>query len=235
MPDIYVAPSRKKRASSKKKITRQAAEIIAAGKRIEKEAEKIIKAVGEKKTKNPLASFVALPSKIRFETQDKGEKIILLLRRHWITNISWILIAILMIAAPSILKFIPFLSFMPPRFQLIAIAIWYLVTLAFVFEGFLVWFFNVYIITDERIIDVDFISLVYRRITDAQIEKIEDITYKTGGLLRSIFDYGDIFIQTAAQRPEIDFESVPKPDKVVKVLNQLIVQEQQEKIEGRVK
>lgn len=214
MPDIYIASPRK---------------------RINAEARKIIKEVGEKKTKNPLAAFVALPSKINFETQDEEEKIILFLRRHWATNIFWILISFLMIIAPLILKIIPLLGFLPLRFKIIAIMLWYLIILAFVFEQFLTWFFNVYIITDERIIDVDFVSLTYRRITDAQIERIQDITYKTGGLLRSIFDYGDIYVQTAGEQREIEFNSVPKPDKVVKVLGQLIIQEQQEKIEGRVR
>jgi len=214
MPDIYIA-------SPKKRITRESKEII--------------KKVGVKKTRNPLASFVALPDGVEFETQEKEEKIILLLRRHWVTNIGWFLMAVLMIYVPFILKIVPLLDFLPSRFRLVLVMMWYLITLAFIFEEFLIWFFNVYLVTDERIIDVDFISLAYRRITDAQIEKIQDITYQTGGLLKSIFDYGDIYIQTAAEKQRIDFESVPSPDKVVKVLNQLIIQEQQEKIEGRVR
>jgi uncharacterized membrane protein YdbT with pleckstrin-like domain len=214
MPDIFVSSPKK---------------------RIESEAKQIIKKVGEQETKNPLAAFVALPKGVKFKTQEQEEYIILLLRRHWITNIYWIAIAFLMILAPLITMEVPLLSFMPQRFQLMTVIIWYLVTLAFVFENFLSWFFNVYIITDERIIDVDFTSLTYRRISDAQIERIQDITYKTGGLLRAVFDFGDVYVQTAGKAPEIDFEAVPKPDKVVRVLNQLIIQEQQEKIEGRVR
>jgi len=151
MPDIYIA-------SVKKRIAGQ--------------AKKIIQKVGEKTTKNNWASFIALPSKINFETQNKEEKIILILRSHWITNISWFLIALLMVFSPLMLYVVPFLSFMPSRFQLIILIMWYLFIVAFIFENFLSWFFNVYIITDERIIDVDFISLVYRRISEAQIEKI---------------------------------------------------------------
>ncbi|MFC1711009.1 PH domain-containing protein [Patescibacteria group bacterium] len=214
MPDIYVASSKK---------------------RIAKEATKIVEKVGEKKTKNPLSAFMAVPSKLSFETQEKEEKIVLLLRKHWVSNVSWFFMTLILIYVPVVLRFFPFLSFMPVRFQLITVVFWYLALLAFVFEKFLSWFFNVYIITDERIIDVDFISLTYRRISDAQIEKIQDITYKTGGLLKAIFDYGDVYIQTAGPSPEIEFEFVPKPDKIARVLNQLIMQEQQEKIEGRVR
>lgn len=204
-------------------------------KRIEKESKDIVKKVGERRTKNPLSAFVAIPKDVKFETQEQEEKIILLLRKHWITNVNWILIAMLMILAPLILKVVPLIAFMPARFQFIIIVSWYLVILAVLFEKFLSWFFNVYIVTDERIIDVDFISLNYRRISDAQIDKIQDVTYRTGGLFKSFFNYGDVYIQTAGPSPEIEFEFVPKPDKVVRILNQLIIQEQQEKIEGRVR
>ena len=42
-------------------------------------------------------------------------------------------------------------------------AVWYLILAAFIFEEFLGWFFNVNIITDERIVEVDFHNLIYRR------------------------------------------------------------------------
>ena len=193
----------------------------------------ILKKVGEKTGKSPLSAFIPLPSRVKFETQESQEKIVLLLRKHWVTNLGWILTALGMIAVPLILKVFPLLFFMPPRFQLVTVIFWYLVVLAFVFEKFLSWFFNVYIITDERIIDVDFVSLTYRRISDCKIERIQDITYKTGGLLRAAFNYGTVYIQTAGSSPEIEFNFVPKPAKVVKILDNLLIQEEQERIEGR--
>jgi len=44
-----------------------------------------------------------------------------------------------------------------------------------------------------------------------------------------------VVIQTAAAIPLITFEAVPKPDKVAKTLRELRVEEEQEKIEGRVR
>lgn len=213
MPDIYISPEKK----------------------AVEEAKKIIKNVGEKVSYNPLASFIALPQKFSFETQEADEQIIVLLRQHWIMNVYWIITALIMIMAPLILRYFPLFSFLPANFQLVAIILWYLVTLGFILEKFLSWYFNVFIITDERIIDIDFISLTYRRITEAQIEKIQDVTYKVGGLLHNLFDYGSVYIQTAGPSPEIEFQQIPKPHIVAKVLNLLMIQEQQEKIEGRVR
>lgn len=184
---------------------------------------------------NPLSAFCYYPKGIKFVAKDAQEEIVLLLRRHPITNFGWILIVLLMLFAPAVLDFFPILAFLPDNFQLIAVCIWYLLTVAIGFEKFLDWFFNVCVITDERIFDVDFVNLIYREIAEAKIEQIQDVTVRMGGVIRTIFNYGDVLIQTASEVPRIEFEAVPNPDRVAKILRELIVEEEQEKIEGRVR
>jgi len=102
------------------------------------------------------------------------------------------------------------------------------------FETFLTWFFYVFIITDERIIDVDFLSLIYKKVTVAKIDNIEDVSATIGGAIRSIFNFGTVEVQTAGSDAKISFEDVPQPSKVKQLLNELILEEEREKIEGRV-
>lgn len=188
------------------------------------------------KPKAPLwSSYIYYPENVKFSSQESEEKIILLLRRHFITNLGWIILGLIMIFAPLVLEEFPILEFLPERFQTVAVLIWYLVTTAFIFEKFIDWFFNVYIITDERVIDVDFLNLIYREITDADIEKIQDVTVQMGGVVRSIFNYGNLLIQTAAEIPLIEFTDIPQPDKIAKILEDLRMQEKQEVLEGRVR
>jgi len=184
---------------------------------------------------SPLSAFCYFPKKIHFETKDQEEKVVLLLRRHPITNLPWIIVAILMILAPLLVSFFPILSFMPERFQIVAILGWYLVTTAFIIENFLIWFFNVNIVTDERIIDIDFHNLIYKEMTDSKIDKIQEVNLRMGGVIQIFFDYGDVLVQTASEIPTMDFLSVPHPDKVVKILQDLVIEEEQEKMEGRVR
>jgi len=184
---------------------------------------------------NPLSSFIHYPKDANFINKDPEEKVVLILRKHFITNVSWILIAIVMLFAPSVLSFFPILDFLPGRYQFVAVMIWYLITTAFVFENFLTWFFNVNIVTDERVFDVDFVNLTYREMTDANIDQIQDVTVRMGSVIRTVTNYGDIIIQTAAEIPQIEFIAIPKPDKVAKILRELRVEEEQEKIEGRVR
>lgn len=183
--------------------------------------ENLVKSVVGKVNKHPLSAFLTVPDGVSFETQGDDEQIVLLLRQHWVVNARWILLVILFILAPFCLSFFPLLSFLSVKFQIIAIIMWYLFTLSFLFEKFLWWFFNVYIITNKRVIDIDFYSLAYKEISEAELEKIQDITYKTGGFARAVFDFGTVFIQTAGTVSQIEFENIPQPAKVIKILGKL--------------
>jgi hypothetical protein len=181
-----------------------------------------------------LASFCPVPEGARFETQEANEEIILLLRAHVITNIPWILIATLMLVAPMILRIAPAFSFFPDRFLAVGTLFWYLLTIAFIFEQFLNWYFNVYIVTDERIVDVDFANLLYKKVSETKLDKIQDVTYSQVGVARSLFNYGNVFVQTAGEVTEFEFLAVPRPDRVAAAIRALITEEEIEAIEGRV-
>lgn len=182
----------------------------------------------------PLPAFAAMPIKTSFSSQTQGEQIILLLRQHPITQLKWIAFALILALIPVLFSGIPFLSFLPARFEFGALLGWYLLILGYSLESFLSWFFNVCIITDERIVDVDFLSLLYHDVASAKLENIEDVTSVTGGTIRAILDYGTVRIQTAGSQTEFEFENIPHPAQVTKLLNELLIEEEREKLEGRV-
>lgn len=186
-------------------------------------------------THNPLAWFYYYPDKVNFVNREPKEKVILLLRAHPITNLHWIFITIIMTLAPIFFLFFPFFEKLPGAYQNVLVIIWYMITFAFAFEQFLIWFFHVNIVTDERIIEVDFVSLFAREITDANIDQIQDVTSQIIGGAWTFFNFGNVIIQTAAEIPRITFERVPRPDDVTKVLRELRVEEEVEKLEGRVR
>jgi membrane protein YdbS with pleckstrin-like domain len=140
-----------------------------------------------------------------------------------------------MIILPPFIRSFPFFTFLPPRYQLMTLIIWYLLIIAFAFERFLIWFFNVNIITDERIVDIDFHSLLYKEVSDCPLDRIQDVTYAMGGVSRAIFDFGDVLIQTAAEVTQFEFLGVPNPRRVSAVLRDLMIEEEQEKLEGRIR
>lgn len=181
-----------------------------------------------------LASFAPKPTTFKFDNQDPSEHIILVLRQHPVTLIGKLLIILVMVFLPGFFGSVGVFDFLPGNFQFAALILWYLMIIGYSLEVFLSWFFSVYIITDERIIDVDFISLIHKDIASAKIDNIEDVKAVTGGLMQSVVNFGTVQIQTAGAKTEIDFNKVPQPSKVTRLLNELILEEEQEKLEGRV-
>jgi len=189
----------------------------------------------EHSSNNFFKAFIAKPKNIHIDIQDKDEKIILVLRQHLITQFNKVFVTILsLILIPMLLQFAGFMDALPSQFANAFNIFWIVLAFGMLTRSFLSWFFNVYIITDERVIDVDFHSVIYYDISTAKIENIQDVTTKTMGPLTAIFNYGSILIQTAGEKNEFEFENVPQPAKVTKLLNELILEEEREKLEGRI-
>ena len=180
--------------------------------------------------KKVLSSFRYYPDKASFLNKADNEEIVLIVRRHFFTNIRYILLFLAMVFAPAVLLIFPIISFLPANFQLIGLILWYMVAVAFAFEAFLSWFFNVDIVTTERLLDVNFANLIYREITDVDLHQIQDVKVRVGSVVRTLFKYGDVLVQTAAENTGIAFEAVPNPDEAAKIIRELREIEEHEPI-----
>jgi uncharacterized membrane protein YdbT with pleckstrin-like domain len=180
-----------------------------------------------------LGALLENPKGINFESQEKDEELFYILRRHPITNLGWILLTLFLILFPVIS--LPLVSnlrefllvYIPDKYELISIVIWYNFTLFITFESFLMWYFNVYIITNKRVIDVDFHGLWRKRVSETSLDNIQDATYETHNFFHILFNYGNISIQTAAEKREFEFVGIPHPDKVHDKLTNLVVEYKQ--------
>lgn len=168
-----------------------------------------------------LTSYLVAPKKVHFETQGQDEKILLLLRKHPITQAPWIAFAVFFLLVPLIgipllleLEVLP--NFVTGGFLAFIVVFWYVIIFGYAFVRFLLWFFNVNIVTDQRIVDIDFPHLLFKESTATRISQIEDITHRRGGFARTIFDFGDVFVQTAGAMPNIEFLDIPRPNTVVR-------------------
>ena len=193
-------------------------------------------------TKNRWASLMIRPAHAALDILESDEKILMIIRSHPVTQIGWILIALLLMLVPLLVPFLSITRFLPVRFEVATIVLWYLLSVSVVIDGFLGWYYNVFVITDERIIDVDFIHLVYKNITCTKTDRIEDVTFSVSGFLPSLLNYGNVLIETAGEaialQPDdtsaaIEMIGAPEPARVSKLINELMLQEEQEKIEGR--
>ncbi len=165
-------------------------------------------------------SFFDKPANIKFIEQEADENIELVLRRHGITNTTWITISLLLFISPFILLNIDqifqlnILLAAPAKIIIGFFILWYMFVLAYILEQFLHWYFNVYIITNQHLVEVEFYSLLSRSITAAQYNDIQSVSARMSGIGSSVFNYGDVIIETASDKDNIAFTSIPKPDLV---------------------
>jgi hypothetical protein len=98
---------------------------------------------------------------------------------------------------------------------------WYVMTFGLLLTRFLRWFFNIYIVTNERLVDIDFVNLLYKEFSEARLEKIQDISFNSRGILAALFNFGTVHVQTAGELPNFSFESVPNPEDIVRTIADL--------------
>lgn len=195
----------------------------------------IKKIIGQTGREGIFTCFVTFPEHIKLKVQEPGEEVILFLRQHPIVNLGWFAISLVLGFLPSLFVFLPFYSSLPGDYQAAVTMMWYMVLFGYVTGNIMNWFFNVFIVTDERLIDADFENLFTRIISETKIEKVQDLSSSMSGALRLLFNYGHVTFQTAGEIPEFVFQNIPQPDLVAKYISQLIDLEEQEKLEGRVK
>ncbi len=172
------------------------------------------------------SDFILNPTSIRFDGQDEDETIVLLLRAHIITNLVWLIPALFFLILPFIINPISRaigldLSNLPETYSFAFLIINYLIVLVISFEGFLSWYFNVYILTNKSIVDVDFHSLLSRNIDIAGLKSVEQANSLVAGIFGTLFNFGDVNIQTAGATVAIDFHNVPNPSRVADIVNDL--------------
>jgi len=199
---------------------------ISAPKKPPKKSKSPGKTIPPKMNTTPLTAYIANPKDIHFETQDKDEEVILFLRQHIIVLIPKIILGFFLLFVPTVLFPILSVSFqdiieIPTGYMIIGVLFWYLATVGYLLTVFIHWYFNIFIVTNERIIDIDFLYLLYKKFAETRIEKVQDISLRTGGIMATMFNYGDVLIQTASELPNFVFEKVPKPSEVVDVISDL--------------
>jgi hypothetical protein len=152
-----------------------------------------------------------------FKGQQADEKILLVLHRHWFDIFSQFIIIFLMLAVlfgSYALSSLFYGFFSEPAYQnLIA----FVRSLFFIFiwiTFFVIWidyYLDVWIVTDKRIINIEQKGLFARVISELELSKIQDITIDVHGVNPTFLNYGDLFVQTAAEMERFQFRNISNP------------------------
>ncbi len=169
------------------------------------------------------ATFCPFPQDVQFNGQDSEERVILLIRQDWAAYLSQALMVLLLLLSPIL--FVVFgrsITFITGQIITGVSIICILLAFTIVVDSILKWYFSVNIITTQKVVDIDFKSVMNHRSSETQLERIQDVTHSVPGVLGSVLDFGNVFIQTAGKRSEFEFLHVPKPRDIQDVLLDLL-------------
>ena len=121
-------------------------------------------------------SLCVNPEGVTFENQESDEEIVLLIRRDLITNVPWIITALILILIPLIIfllsdLFSPFFQISPAT-QIVAFIFYYVIVFGFILVEFTLWYFNVGIVTNRRVIDLDVSGILFKHVSETKINLI---------------------------------------------------------------
>jgi len=164
--------------------------------------------------------------KVTFEGEWDDENVIILRRAHFIVNLPWLVGTVVALMLPFLVW--PFFKFVPGiqisinhQTTLLLNSVWFLVVFFVAFQTFLNWYFNIYIITNKRIVDLDFFSVFFHKVSQANLDKVQDVEFEKKGIFQNFFDYGDVQIETAGEISNFCFENIPDPEEYAKQILQL--------------
>ena len=167
-----------------------------------------------------MSRSLLIQPEVTFEIQRSTEQVVLIVRKHPLTQIPWMFNALLLALVTILLNF-----FIVNFFSFNQILVFNLFAVVFIFAyawlNFLFWYFTVGIVTNERVLDLDFYNIIYKEFTATTIQQISELTTKIGGFLGSLFDYGSVYVKTEGFVQDIEFINVPQPATIVKIINEL--------------
>lgn len=170
-----------------------------------------------------------------------GEQIAHFLRRHPITILGLIFGYIFLLLAPIIIYYL--LTFTRPTFLdnqnlaavlVLASSVAFLFIWLFLFQAFSDYYLDIWIVTSKRVLNIEQVGLFTRRVSELRLYRVQDVTATVSGVAHTIFNYGNVEIQTAGEKERFIFEDVSDPNMVAKTILQLAEADRREHLDEAV-
>ena len=145
----------------------------------------------------------------------EGEQILKIYHHHPTPFVRQVFVAILGTLPFYLMLFLLQESFSTQTFMLIAVVIFIAFALVVVYLSLVYWLDKL-VVTNQRIVFVDWKFLSMKDEAEAFFHEIQEIQTREKGFLSyfKIFDYGTIVIETASAHIDIEFPNAPDPEEI---------------------
>ena len=155
-------------------------------------------------------------SELVFDGQREGEKVKFVFRRHFLTARKGLLWMLVCLAIGTL----PLFMWKGDRRMFWVFIVFVAIGLVGLFYSIILWYFSIYIVTDQRIRQITQKGFFKKSVVDLGLDRIQSISYGVPGILGGVFGFGTILIQTAVG--DLVISMVPRPEKVYNKLQNLI-------------
>ncbi|MEK7142722.1 MAG: PH domain-containing protein [Patescibacteria group bacterium] len=167
------------------------------------------------------------------------EKIVLFIRRHWASFLGQFLLSTAMLILPAIILIIALVTQpqvfkgMLLNFLVMGLSIYYLIALTVAFVAWISFYYDVYIIYADSVVDIVQQGFFGRKISQLSILRVQDVSSDIKGFLPTFFGFGDVLVETAGEQSQnFLLVAVPQPQKVASKImelhDQLVAKEDRE-------
>jgi ABC-type multidrug transport system fused ATPase/permease subunit len=159
-----------------------------------------------------------------FPGQQENEQIYMVLRPHWfiffLKFLAWLLFAAILVFLDWFIdSFVPGLKSSPyVEYVNLAKSVYLMFLMLGLFILWIMYYLNMQVITNERVVDITQKSLLHHTVSELHLTNIEDVTAEVKGLFGTFLNYGNVYVQTAAETERFIFDHVPNPAKVEKTI-----------------
>ena len=147
-------------------------------------------------------------SELAFDGQREGEKVKFIFRRHITTARKGLRFLIIMI----IIGIIPMVLWPDIKEMFWVFLGCVIVGILGLLYAYMLWYFSMYIVTNERIRQITQKGLFKKTVVDLGIDKIQSVSVSTPNVIAGVLGYGTILIQTGVG--DLIISQVPKPNEI---------------------
>ena len=166
---------------------------------------------------------------------EPNEQIMRVVRHHWAGFLSTAFMIFWMFVIPLVIVIIINIAThgLLSRFGNITIMIvsaYLLFMLTFLMGEWINFYYDVVIITNRRIININQVGLLSRQTSEVSIMQIQNVSADIDGILRSILDFGKISVETAGEGTSDEpvlhhgvegyftIDDIPSPNKIARLI-----------------
>ncbi|MBM5789882.1 hypothetical protein FJZ23_02225 [Candidatus Parcubacteria bacterium] len=163
-----------------------------------------------------------------------NETVVLFIRRHWICVFAIAVAFLFLTAVPLALAwfFWPVVSvwFAHPTFgplMILGASIYFLSIWLFASIEFTDYYLDTWIVTNERIINIEQEGLFHRTASELDLAAVQDTTAEIRGIVQTVLSYGNVFVQTAGEQRRFHFKKIHHPERIKEIITRLVEEDKQ--------